>query len=46
MSELKITGLHKAYASQSVLRDLDLEVAAGSFVSVLGPSGSGKTTLL
>jgi iron(III) transport system ATP-binding protein len=46
VSELKITGLHKAYASQSVLRDLDLEVAAGSFVSVLGPSGSGKTTLL
>ena len=46
MSELEITGLHKAYAHQSVLRDLDLEVAAGSFVSVLGPSGSGKTTLL
>ena len=28
------------------LRDLDLAVARGSFVSVAGPSGSGKTTLL
>jgi iron(III) transport system ATP-binding protein len=28
------------------LRDLDLDVEEGSFVSILGPSGSGKTTLL
>jgi iron(III) transport system ATP-binding protein len=46
MSELEITGLHKAYETQSVLEDLDLTVEAGSFVSILGPSGSGKTTLL
>jgi putative ABC transport system ATP-binding protein len=29
-----------------VLRDLDLEVAAGGFTAVVGPSGSGKSTLL
>jgi putative ABC transport system ATP-binding protein len=29
-----------------VLRDVDLEIAQGSFVAVMGPSGSGKTTLL
>ncbi len=28
------------------LRDLDLEIARGGFISLMGPSGSGKTTLL
>jgi putative ABC transport system ATP-binding protein len=28
------------------LRDLDLEIAAGAYVSIMGPSGSGKSTLL
>jgi len=29
-----------------VLRDINIEVAAGEFVSVMGPSGAGKSTLL
>lgn len=29
-----------------VLRDIDMAVPAGSFVSIVGPSGSGKSTLL
>jgi putative ABC transport system ATP-binding protein len=28
------------------LRDLDLEIVAGEYVSIMGPSGSGKSTLL
>ncbi len=30
----------------SVLRDADLQVAAGEFCVIMGPSGSGKSTLL
>src|SRR5258708_16180067 len=29
-----------------VLRDIDIEVAEGEFVSIMGPSGAGKSTLL
>jgi putative ABC transport system ATP-binding protein len=30
----------------AALQDLDLEIAAGSFVAAMGPSGSGKSTFL
>lgn len=33
-------------ATVHALRDLDLEVAAGTFLTIMGPSGSGKSTLL
>ncbi len=43
-------GLEKSYTSGGrplpVLRAIDLQIEADSFVSVVGPSGSGKTTLL
>jgi putative ABC transport system ATP-binding protein len=43
-------GLEKSYTSGgrplAVLRDVDLQIEAEAFVSVVGPSGSGKTTLL
>ena len=29
-----------------LLRDIDISIARGEFVSIMGPSGSGKTTLL
>src|SRR5689334_13000883 len=29
-----------------VLRDIDLDIAEGDFVSIMGPSGAGKSTLL
>lgn len=34
------------YDSDEVLRNIDIDIPKGSFVSILGPNGSGKTTLL
>ena len=43
-------GIHRvsfAYGDgRAVLRDIDLTLASGGFVSLLGPSGCGKSTLL
>lgn len=38
--------IEKRFGSVPVLRDLNLDVEAGEFLTLLGPSGSGKTTLL
>src|SRR5499427_3212933 len=46
MTQLAVTGLHKAFGDHPVLTGVDLEVPAGSLTAILGPSGSGKTTLL
>ena len=40
-------GVQKTYdGSTLVVRDLNLEICSGEFLSLLGPSGSGKTTTL
>jgi len=43
-------GVSKWYSNRFVktfvLRELDLSISAGEFVSIMGPSGSGKSTAL
>ena len=39
-------GLAKSFGDLPVIDPLDLDIAPGSFVSIIGPSGCGKTTLV
>jgi len=47
---IKLVDIEKYYKSKFlktyVLRDINLEIKQGEFVSIMGPSGAGKSTLL
>jgi putative spermidine/putrescine transport system ATP-binding protein len=44
---VKFAGVQKTYDGKTlVVRDLNLDIQPGEFLSLLGPSGSGKTTTL
>lgn len=43
----KLTKIYRLPAERiQAVKDVDLEIYSGDFISVMGPSGSGKTTLL
>jgi ribose transport system ATP-binding protein len=42
---LRATGLIKRYGEATVLKSVDLEIAAGSVVGLIGENGAGKSTL-
>jgi NitT/TauT family transport system ATP-binding protein len=50
MGLIELSGVSKRFTSDrgdvEALRDVDLDVPRGQFVSLLGPSGCGKSTLL
>ncbi len=47
---IKLSNIYKYYDSKFqrtfVLKDIDLSIEEGEFISVMGPSGAGKSTLL
>ncbi|HSW61778.1 MAG TPA: ABC transporter ATP-binding protein [Dissulfurispiraceae bacterium] len=47
---IEFRGVKKTYVRGAetvhALKDIDLSIARGEFVSIMGPSGSGKTTML
>jgi len=44
--EIEFRGLNFAYNGTPVLRDVNLQVPAGSSLAIVGPTGSGKSTLV
>ncbi len=43
---IRARGLERRFGDTRALAGVDLDVAAGGFLSVVGPNGSGKSTLL
>ena len=43
MSQIVLKGIDKFYGSNHVLKNLNLVVEDGEFMTLLGPSGCGKT---
>ena len=46
MAGITLKGVTKTYGSQSVLNDINLDIADGEFLTLVGPSGCGKSTTL
>jgi len=43
---LELKAINKRFGDKVVVRDLDLAIHRGEFITILGPSGCGKTTVL
>lgn len=45
-SLIKLIDINKIVGKEHILKDINLEVYPGEFLSIIGPSGSGKSSLL
>ena len=44
--DIRIRNIRKSFGGKVVIENLSMDIASGSFTTLLGPSGCGKTTLL
>ena len=45
-SVIKITGFHKRYRKQTVVKGIELNVGKGEIYGLIGPDGAGKSSLM
>jgi multiple sugar transport system ATP-binding protein len=46
MAQVRVQNISKSFGSTQVLRDVNLDIRDGEFMTLVGPSGCGKSTLL